>query len=90
MALDWPNKDPDEVLDYVIDWTARLAGDTIVTSTWEVPTGLTKGSDSATASTTTVWLSGGTLNERYEITNRIVTDGMRTYDQSVRLRIRSK
>ncbi len=31
MALSWPFKDPDEVLDYQIDWTARLAGDTIST-----------------------------------------------------------
>jgi hypothetical protein len=24
MSLKWPNKDPDEILDYTVDWTVRL------------------------------------------------------------------
>ena len=45
MALEWDFKDPDEVLDYRVDWSARLDGDTIASSTWEVLAGLTKDSD---------------------------------------------
>lgn len=90
MALRWPNKDPDEVLDYVIDWSDRLAGDTISTSTWEVPSGITKDSDSNGTTSTTVWLSGGTANAVYTLTNRIVTAAGRTMDQSVRLTVRAK
>ncbi len=90
MALTWPFKDPDEVLDYDIDWSARLLTDTISTSTWIVPDGITKDSDSKTATTTTVWLSGGTLGDKYELTNRIVTTGGRTMDQSVDLKVKSK
>ena len=42
-------KDPGEVKDYAIDWTAHLAtSETITTSTWVVATGITKDSDSAT------------------------------------------
>lgn len=88
--LTWPDKDPDEVLDYQINWSARLAGDTIVTSDWIVPDTITQDSASKTSSTTTIWLSGGTLNERVELTNRITTAGGRTMDQSVRLRIKQK
>jgi hypothetical protein len=90
MALTWPYKDPDEVLDYEIDWSARLVTDTISTSTWTVPTGITEESDSNTTKTTTVWLSGGTIGEGYEILNRIVTAGGRTFDQTVKIKIKEK
>ena len=90
MALKWPPKDPDEVLDYELDWTDRLAGDTISTSSWTVPTGITKASDTKTTTVTTVWLSGGTIGTKYELTNRIVTAGGRTMDQSVDISIKVK
>jgi hypothetical protein len=54
-------KDPDAVLDYAIDWTDRLGSDTISTSTWTVPSGITKDSDNKTTAKTTIWLSGGTV-----------------------------
>lgn len=90
MSLTWPFKDPDEVLDYQLDWSARLAVDTIATSTWIVPANITKDSDSNTTTTTTIWLSGGTLGDLVEITNRITTAAGRTMDQSVRLKIKAK
>lgn len=90
MTLTWPNKDPDEVLDYELDWSARLATDTISTSSWTVPAGITKNSDTSTTTTTTVWLQGGTVNESYTLTNRIVTAGLRTMDQSVKIKIKDK
>lgn len=90
MALTWPDKDPEEVLDYQIDWTDRLDGDTIATSAWTVPTGITQNSNTFTTTATTIWLSGGTLDERYELTNRITTAGGRTMDQSVRVKIKAK
>jgi hypothetical protein len=88
--LKWPFKDPDEVLDYGIDWTARLAGDTIQTSTWIIPAGITKVSDSSTSTSTEIWLSGGAIGASLQITNRVVTSGGRTMDQSVTLLIKSK
>ena len=90
MVLSWPYKDPDEVLDYQLDWMARLAGDTIASSTWIVPNGITKNSDSKTETTTTIWLSGGTIGASLSITNRIETVGGRTMDQSVSLKIKEK
>lgn len=95
-ALTWPNKDPEEVLDYELDWEARLTDaaqettDTISSSSWVVPSGITKNSDSNTDTTTTIWLSGGTLGETYEFLNRIVTAGGRTMDQTVKIKIRAR
>lgn len=90
MALTWPDKDPDEVLDYELDWSARLSsGETISTSTWIVPDGIVEDSSSKTDSVTKIWLSGGTAGS-YSFTNRIVTSGGRTMDQSVTLSVADK
>jgi len=95
MAISWPSfKDPDEVLDYQIDWSARLVTmdsvDTITTSTWTVPDGITKNSDGKSNTATTIWLSGGVKDTAYILTNRIVTAGGRSMDQSVKLKIKAK
>jgi len=90
MAMTWHTaKDPDEVKDYVVDWTERLAEDTIVTSTWIVPDGIVKDSDTNTTTSTTIWLSGGTLGDTYELVNRVETAGGRTYDQTCKLKCRA-
>jgi hypothetical protein len=36
MSLVWPNKDPDELLDYSIDWSDIASGFDISTVTWSV------------------------------------------------------
>jgi hypothetical protein len=90
VTLSWPYKDKDEVLDYVIDWAARLSNDIIFSSTWIVPTGIVMDSNSNTDSSTTIWLHGGTIGSTYELLNRIVTTGGRTMDQSVKLKIKEK
>ena len=94
MALQWDSKDPNEVLDYQIDWGERLqTGETISTSTWTI-TGsdsvLVEDNNSISGENTVIWLSAGTLGVRYLLTNRITTSGGRTMDQSVRLKIQSK
>jgi hypothetical protein len=83
-------KDPNAVLDYTIDWSTWLEGDTISTSDWTVPTGLTEASDSNTTTTATVWLSGGTAGQEYTVTNRIVTAGGRTEDRSIYIRVEER
>lgn len=93
MALTWEEpKDPDEVLDYQIDWSGRLdEADTIATSTWTVPDGLTEGApDSFDDTTTTVWLTGGTLGTTYDLLNRVTTAGGRTMDQTMKLKVKAK
>ena len=38
MAFRWPFKDPDETLDYSVDWSRYLGSATISTVTWSVTT----------------------------------------------------
>jgi hypothetical protein len=89
-ALKWPFKDPDEVLDYVVDWSARLTTDTVATSLWIVPSGITKTAEAFDNTTTTIWLSGGTIGITYEFVNRIETAGGRTMDQSIKLQVKTR
>jgi hypothetical protein len=89
----WPSKDPDEVLDYQIDWaTDRLdEGETITTTLWQVESGdVVIDSDEELDGVTTVWLSGGTVDTSSIVLNRITTSAGRIYDQSCRLRVRTK
>ena len=67
-------KDPESVLDYTINWANWLSsGDTIATSTYTVPTGITADSVSNTTTTATVKLSSGTAGTNYVIKNSITT-----------------
>lgn len=34
MAYKWPDKDPDEIVDYSVDWSRFLGTDTIAAATW--------------------------------------------------------
>lgn len=83
-------KDPDEVKDYGVNWAARLdEGDTIATSDWIVPDGIIEDSATNTTTTTTIWLSGGTLGTTYSLVNRITTAGGRTLDQTCKLKVKT-
>jgi hypothetical protein len=90
-TLNLPDKDPDEVKDYILDWTDELDGDTISgMPTWVgVPAGITMEDESNTTTTHTIWLSGGTAGESYVFTSRVVTAGGRTCDQRLRIKIRT-
>lgn len=75
-----------------------LQGDTIATSTWTVPGGITDDSDNTDAVTVaglafavdtvaTVVLSGGTAGTRYLLVNHIVTGDGREEDQSLFIQV---
>jgi hypothetical protein len=92
-------KDPDDVVDFALNWATHLAdlgdgSDTIDTSTWSIETansGLAIETDAFTDTTTTVWLSGGLDNYReYDVRNRIVTAGGRTLDQVIIIKTGSR
>lgn len=71
-------QDPQAKLDYPLDWSERLAGDTISTSQFVADSGFLIESDAILdPSNTVVWLSGGTRNKRYAVTNHILTVGGR-------------
>jgi hypothetical protein len=76
-------KDPSDNLDYGFDWSGWLGpGETIASSTWDVPDGITAGVASYDNTTTTQWLSAGTSGIEYTCTNNIVTNLGRTGDRS--------
>jgi hypothetical protein len=89
-ALKTFSKDPDAVLDYTGNWAAWLGVDTILTSTWEVPEGITKDSDDKTATTTQIWLSGGTVGQTYLLRNRITTAAGRVDDRTIAIKIKER
>ena len=77
------DKDPDAVLDYAVDWEDWLGGDTIASSSWTVPAGITKDSDTHDDTTATVWVSGGAAGETYRLVNHIETAAGREEDRSI-------
>jgi len=84
MALRWPDKDPDELLDYTVDWSRFLGDLTIASVQWthlqddgtessalsasSTFNGLTVNSVANTNTTATIVLNGGTAN----IDNKLV------------------
>lgn len=83
-------KDPADVLDYTFDWGTYawlVTGDTIATSTWSVPAGLTEVTNTKTTTTTTIWLSGGTSGTQYTLRNTITTTGGRTAQRAFSIEV---
>ena len=76
----WPHKvtepkDPDAVLDYLIDWSDWLeVGETITSSEWEMAGDALIVTDTNTDTTTTVWVSGGSAT--FKVTNAITTSSV--------------
>jgi hypothetical protein len=86
-------KDPHDVLDYKLDWSDWLANtpttsDTITSSTWTVPTGITENSSTNDTTSTTIWLSGGTDGTDYTLINKVVTNGGRTAEVELTIQVR--
>lgn len=82
-------KDPQERLDYVENWTDWLNGDTIASSAWTVPSGISQyGSATNTTTSATIWLTGGTHGQEYLVTNTITTTGGRIGERSLKILVR--
>ena len=106
MSLKWPNKDPDETLDYSIDWSRFLGDATIETFTWFVDdadgtkTELTNSdpfvdgiqlvSSSSTNTVVTAIIGAGTNNKLYKFTCQITDTNGLVVERTVRLRVRNK
>jgi len=86
-------KGPNSVLEYRFDWNDDdwlAAGEEIVTSTITADTGIVIDDDTNDTTSATVWLSGGALWERYEVTNRIVTNQDRTEERVIRIHVQRR
>jgi hypothetical protein len=86
-------KAPDAVLDYSIDWTKWLNGDSIIDSIWTIPVdsalGIVKSSIGG-GLTTVVWVSGGIVGTVVPIVNQIVTTGTRQDSRTILMTIQDK
>jgi len=88
-------KDPDATVDFVFDWSDWLsAGESIDSVAFAItPVGLTTVTSGNTATTATIWFSGGTAGTDYEITCTVTTDASpnaRIDDRTAVLRVRER
>jgi hypothetical protein len=105
MSFKWPNKDPNEILDYSVDWSRWLNGATISTVVWYVDNasgvktqvtagnsvnGLTHVSSTNTNTVATIYLGAGTNNTEYKITCSITTSGGTTAERVVKIKIKEQ
>ena len=106
MSLKWPNKDPDEILDYSIDWSRFLGSATISSVTWYVDNadgdktelvasgpivyGIQLVSSTITDTVATARLGLGTDNIKYKIYCNITTSNGLIFERTVFLRVREK
>lgn len=83
-----PAIDPLDALDYTLDFTEILAGDTITgTPAWSATAGITIDTPKNTNTTTsaTVWLKSGTLGGTFTVECTAVTNGGRTFNRAFKI-----
>ena len=91
LTLQNPLKDPSAVLDYVFDWTEWLAtGETIISHTITVDTGIVKDTSAEAAGKVTVWLSGGTAGINYKVACLITTSAGRTDERTIWIKVTNR
>lgn len=105
MSFRWPNKDPDETLDYSVDWSRWLNGATISSVVWYVDgstgtkTALTAGntvnglqnvSQTISNGVATINLGLGTNNIEYKIYCNMSDSSGNVAERVIRLRIKEQ
>ena len=80
-------KDPAAILDYAMEWGDWLGADVLDTVTWSVPAGITKTDESKSATTATIWLSGGSNSVSYTISCTVTTLGGRTNKRTMTIAV---
>jgi hypothetical protein len=105
MSFKWANKDPDEILDYSVDWSRFLGTATISSVAWYVDnssgvkTAITAGStvngiqnvsQTNTNTVATINLGLGTLNEEYKFYCRITDSTGSIAERVIKLHIKEQ
>lgn len=87
-------KDADSSIDHGIDWSAHLAGQTILASAWSVDPveagGLTIEASGFEAAWTSVRVSGGLVGHLYRLTNRVTLSDGQVDERSVTFRVEER
>lgn len=102
--MNWPAKDPDETLNYSLDWSRYLDGESISSVQWYIHdennvkitatpvaevNNITALAQSNTSTVATVQLSGGSLGTTYKIVCAVTFGGL-VAERTVRLAIKEK
>ena len=106
MSFRWPNKDPDEQLDYSVDWSRFLGtGVTISSVAWYindadgVKTSISSGetvnniqnvSDTKTSTVATINIGGGINNTEYKFYCRMTDSTGSQAERVIKLRIKER
>lgn len=96
MSFTWPDKDPNEILRYTHDWSARLDGETIdnvdaIFETTDPPTTVQLERPTSFISTVqTVWLEGGVVGEKINLTLRCTTTTGQVFDERINFKIKNR
>jgi len=106
MSYKWPNKDPDETLDYSVDWSRFLgSGVNISTVIWFVDDsdgvkqtfssgstvyGIQNVSQTNTNTVATINLGSGVNNREYKFTCQIEDTSGSTAERTIKLRIKER
>lgn len=115
MSFTWPNKDPDEQLDYSVDWSRFLDTATISSVIWYVKSNtyttktiLASGetlavassaastdtiqnvSQSNTTTVSTINIGGGTANEEYTFSCKVIDSTGSQAERTIKLRVKER
>lgn len=105
MSIKWQDKDPDDQVDYSIDWTNILEEHTISSVTWkiydatsgwitfnqgDVVNGLQYVTSTNTNTVATLYLGLGTNFQEYNIICRMTTSISTVFEQEARIRVVEK
>jgi hypothetical protein len=86
-------KDPQARRTYAIDYLTDgwlEGGETIVTSTWTVPTALTGDQQINTGTRTSIRLAGGVAGVDYTVTNTVTLSSGEIDERSIFIRVRER
>lgn len=83
--MSWPNKDPDDILDYGRDFSAEFPDATITAAQVIADDGITAGPAALSGKTVTTRVSGGTSNRSYGVTFRLTFADGQQVDRTERL-----
>jgi hypothetical protein len=105
MSIKWQDKDPDDQVDYSIDWTVTLEEHTISSVVWKIydatgslvtfsPSAIVNGLQHVSSTNTdkiaTIYLGSGTNFGEYNIICRMTTSIATVFEQEARIRVVEK
>lgn len=103
--MKWPFKDPDEILDYSVDWSRFLDGETITSVQWyildadgtktavspiQTVNGLSLNAQVNTTTVATARFANGNNNETYRVVCAVTYNGGLIAERTVQLPIRER